>query len=92
MMLGPQTPFFAHLPEDPRFYQVAEQLYGDDVFGMAADANRYVGDTRWHPTTALTRPRTATASNSPITWTRSTPIPGPCASFPVRTASPITAN
>ena len=48
-LLGPQTPFFAALPEDPRFYQVAEQLYGEDVFGMTSDANRYVGDTRWHP-------------------------------------------
>ena len=30
---------------------MAEQLYGEDVFGIASDVNRYVGDTRWHPDT-----------------------------------------
>ena len=48
-MLGPETPFFANLPEDPRFSGVAEQLYGDDVFFCISDANRYVGNTGWHP-------------------------------------------
>ena len=48
-MMGPETPFFAHLLEDSRFCQVAEQLYGEDVMGMGCDANRYVGNTNWHP-------------------------------------------
>ncbi len=49
MMLHPRTPLFASLLEDDRFCSVAEQLYGTDVLGIGADANRYVGDTRWHP-------------------------------------------
>jgi hypothetical protein len=49
MMLGQRTPFFAGLLEDERFCGVAEQLYGDDVIGIGTDANRYVGDTKWHP-------------------------------------------
>ena len=48
-MMGPETPFFTSLPEDPRFCGVAEQLYGDDVFLVVSDANRYVGNTGWHP-------------------------------------------
>ncbi|MDE0314140.1 MAG: phytanoyl-CoA dioxygenase family protein [Candidatus Poribacteria bacterium] len=48
-MMGPKTPFFANLPEDPRFCAVAEQLYGEDVFCIVSDANRYVGNTGWHP-------------------------------------------
>ena len=48
-MLHPRTPLYASLLEDPRFCSVAEQLYGDDVIGICTDANRYVGDTRWHP-------------------------------------------
>lgn len=50
-MMGPSTPFFAGLLEDERFCGVAEQLYGEDTLGLVADANRYVGDTRWHPDT-----------------------------------------
>ena len=49
ILTGADTPFFAHLPEDPRLYEIAEQLYGDDCIAMTSDANRYVGDTRWHP-------------------------------------------
>ena len=49
MMLSERTPLFASLLEDERFCLVAEQLYGDDAVGMQADANRYVGDTGWHP-------------------------------------------
>ena len=49
--MGPDTPFLASLLEDPRFCDAAEQLYGEDVFGIASDINRYVGDTRWHPDT-----------------------------------------
>ena len=48
-MLHPRTPLYASLLEDKRFCSVAEQLYGDDVIGIGTDANRYVGDTRWHP-------------------------------------------
>ena len=48
-MMGPDTPFFATLLEDARFYEVAEQLYGEDAFGVASSANRYVGNTLWHP-------------------------------------------
>ena len=47
-MLGPDTPFFASLLDDPRFCEPAEQLYGEDVLGTGCDANRYVGNTRWH--------------------------------------------
>ena len=50
-MLGPSTPFFASLLEDPRLCNVAEQLYGDDTLGIVTDANRYVGHKRWHPDT-----------------------------------------
>ncbi len=49
MMLGEQTPLFASLPEGERNCRVAEQLYGEDALGVGTDANRYVGDTRWHP-------------------------------------------
>ena len=49
MMLHPRTPLFAGILEDERFCSVAEQLYGADVIGIGTDANRYVGDTRWHP-------------------------------------------
>ena len=49
MMLHPRTPFFAGLLEDDRLCGIAEQLYGDDVIGICTDANRYVGDSNWHP-------------------------------------------
>ncbi|MBI4552346.1 MAG: phytanoyl-CoA dioxygenase family protein [Candidatus Latescibacteria bacterium] len=50
-MMGPETPFFASLLEDPRFCEATEQLYGDDAIGIIVDANRYVGNTGWHPDT-----------------------------------------
>ncbi len=50
-MMGSRTPFFASLLEDPRFYEPAEQLYGEDCLGLGIDANRYVGHTDWHPDT-----------------------------------------
>ncbi|MBT5872738.1 MAG: hypothetical protein HOH43_04915 [Candidatus Latescibacteria bacterium] len=50
-MLGTSTPLFSSLLEDSRLCGVAEQLYGSDVIGIIADANRYVGDTKWHPDT-----------------------------------------
>ena len=49
MMLHPRRPLFAGLLEDDRFCSVAEQLYGPDAIGICTDANRYVGDTHWHP-------------------------------------------
>ena len=49
ILTGPDTPLFANLPEEPRLYEVAEQLYGEHCFPITSDANRYVGDTRWHP-------------------------------------------
>ena len=55
-MMGSKTPFFASLLEAPRFCDVAEKLFGEDCLGAVTDANRYVGDTRWHPdTTSLHR-------------------------------------
>lgn len=50
-MLGPDTPAYAGLLEDPRFSGAAEQFFDEDVFGIVCDANRYVGDTHWHPDT-----------------------------------------
>ena len=47
--LGPETPYMANMLEDERFLLTAQQLFGEDVMGMGADANRYVGHTRWHP-------------------------------------------
>lgn len=47
-MLGPETPFYASLPEEPRFYEIAEQLFGERTFAFESNAYRYVGDTRWH--------------------------------------------
>ena len=47
--MGPDTPFYANLLEDQRFWSITAQLYGDDAFAVGTDANRYVGDTRWHP-------------------------------------------
>ncbi|MCY3903447.1 MAG: phytanoyl-CoA dioxygenase family protein [Caldilineaceae bacterium] len=47
--LGPDTPYMASMLEDARFLETAQQLFGADVIGMGADANRYVGHTRWHP-------------------------------------------
>ena len=47
-MLGAETPFYASLPEDPRFYGVAEQLYGEKAFAIESNGYRYVGNTRWH--------------------------------------------
>ncbi len=49
ILTGPDTPFFAALPERPGLYEIAEQLYGEDCFPITSDANRYVGDSKWHP-------------------------------------------
>ena len=34
---------------DPRFVDVAEQLLGKPVLGIAPEGNFFIGDTRWHP-------------------------------------------
>ena len=47
--MGPDTPFYSRLPEDERFWSITAQLYGEDAFAVSVDANRYVGDTGWHP-------------------------------------------
>ena len=47
--LGPDTPYYASLLEDQRFWSITAQLYGEDAFAVGTDANRYIGDTRWHP-------------------------------------------
>lgn len=47
-MMGPETPFYTSLPEDARFYEVAEQLYGARTFAFESNGYRYVGNTRWH--------------------------------------------
>ena len=47
--MGPSTPLYASLLEDERFWSITAQLYGEDAFAVGVDANRYVGDTRWHP-------------------------------------------
>ena len=51
MMMDEETPLHASLLEDERFLKAARQLYGDDVLGVGTDANRYVGNTNWHPDT-----------------------------------------
>ena len=41
--------FYANLLEDQRFWSITAQLYGEDAFATGTDANRYVGNTGWHP-------------------------------------------
>lgn len=48
-MMGDCSPFMASLLEDPRFFDAAEQLLGAPALGWLVDANRYVGNTGWHP-------------------------------------------
>lgn len=48
-MMGDCSPFMASLLEDPRFFDAAEQLLDAPAMGWLVDANRYVGDTGWHP-------------------------------------------
>ena len=54
MLMDEDSPFFASLLEDARFLTVARQLYGEDVLGVGADANRYTGNTGWHRDTCTT--------------------------------------
>ncbi len=50
--MGPEAPFLSGLLEDPRVCGVAEQLFGDDVVGVASNGNHFAGDrTEWHPDT-----------------------------------------
>ena len=46
------SPFIAGLADDPRFGDVAEQLFGRRGIAIAVDGSYMVGDTRWHPDTA----------------------------------------
>ena len=48
--LGPETPFLGSLPEDPRFLEAAEQMWGDDVVCMGSSGQRFTtNNTYWHP-------------------------------------------
>ena len=47
--IKPESPFIAGLLEDPRFYEVADQLLGEGAVAAFANSNRRGGDTRWHP-------------------------------------------
>ena len=52
--LGPRTPFLATLPEDPRVWDKAAQLFGPDAIGAASNGNHFTGaHTEWHPDTAM---------------------------------------
>ncbi|MDA1088629.1 MAG: phytanoyl-CoA dioxygenase family protein [Verrucomicrobia bacterium] len=51
VMMDEDTPLFASLMEDPRFLEPARQLFGPEVLGIIVDANRYTGNTGWHPDT-----------------------------------------
>ena len=42
------TPFYASLIEDPRFYKPVTQWFGEKSFGFEIHSYRYVNDTRWH--------------------------------------------
>ena len=42
------TPFLTGLPENPKFYGIAAQLYGGDLIGHMAGGDYFVGNTRWH--------------------------------------------
>ena len=48
--LGSSTPFLAALPEDPRFLDAAEQMWGNDVVAMGSSGQRFTkSNTYWHP-------------------------------------------
>ena len=50
--LGPETPYLAKLPEDPRICGTAEQLLAEDAVALFSTANHFSGDrTPWHPDT-----------------------------------------
>ena len=47
---GSDSPGIASLLEDPRFCEIAEQLFGDDVVGVDSNSNHYAGNrSPWHP-------------------------------------------
>jgi hypothetical protein len=43
------TPYIYSLPERPHLYEIAKQLFGEDISGHESSINLFVGDTRWHP-------------------------------------------
>ncbi len=50
--LRPETPFLASLLEDQRFFEIAQQILGEDSVGCYANSNSFDGDrTEWHPDT-----------------------------------------
>ena len=66
--MGPDTPFLASLLEDPRFCDAAEQLYGEDVFGIASDVSTVTSGIR----AGIPTPEAwiSTASSSPTICNR----------------------
>ena len=54
-MNGPATPFVASLMEDPRFWGIAQQLFGEHAVGAHCDGSRCTKDTTWHPDTVSAR-------------------------------------
>lgn len=51
-LMEEQSPFIAALADDPRFGDVAEQLFGKQSIAIAVDGSYMVGNTEWHPDTA----------------------------------------
>lgn len=47
-MMGEDTPFYSSLLEDPRFYEPASQLFGEDIIALEVNSYRYTGNTPWH--------------------------------------------
>ena len=48
--LSPETPFLRSLPEDPRFLEAAQQMWGDDVVCVGSTGQRFTtSNTYWHP-------------------------------------------
>ena len=57
--LGEGTPFLASLPEDPRFLEAAEQMWGDDVVALGSSGQRFTKrNTYWHPDVIAGSPET----------------------------------
>ena len=50
-MTDETTPFFASLIIKKPLFWGFYQICGEDVLGIGIDANRYIGDTGWHPDT-----------------------------------------
>lgn len=90
--MGPATPLLATLLEDERFHRPAQQLYDDDVIGMVADANRYVGHTNWHPDHNADPTEDCYGIKLPIIWIRSAPRAVRCGACLAPTNCPSIMN